>query len=233
MLVLSLFPGADLFGMAFEQCGFCVVRGPDVITGGDICTFHAIANKFDGVIGGPPCQLFSNARNKSTFATFFNLVPEFIRIVQEAKPRWWVMENVPNSPLVEGAVFCRVLDAWHYGAKQHRERRFTSNIDITPYLKRTDALHPDPFPCVTATEYKVAKVNTTDTRRAGRKVGRRLTIEEVNELMGLPRDYATPCLSLPYQYSVRGNGVPLEMGRAIANAIKEYYAHGLHTHLKH
>lgn len=35
-LVLSLFPGADLLGMAFEQEGFCVVQGPDVIFGRDV-----------------------------------------------------------------------------------------------------------------------------------------------------------------------------------------------------
>ena len=34
-LVLSLFPGADLFGEAFEKEGFCVVRGPELILGPD------------------------------------------------------------------------------------------------------------------------------------------------------------------------------------------------------
>jgi len=29
-LVLSLFPGIGLLDMAFEQEGFCVVRGPDL-----------------------------------------------------------------------------------------------------------------------------------------------------------------------------------------------------------
>ena len=38
-LVLSLFPGIDLLGMAFEEEGFTVVRGPDLIWGGDIKRF--------------------------------------------------------------------------------------------------------------------------------------------------------------------------------------------------
>ena len=39
-VVLSLFPGADLLGRAFEQLGFCVVRGPELLLGQDIRDFH-------------------------------------------------------------------------------------------------------------------------------------------------------------------------------------------------
>ena len=34
-LVLSLFPGIGLLDMAFEEEGFTVVRGPDLLWGGD------------------------------------------------------------------------------------------------------------------------------------------------------------------------------------------------------
>src|SRR6266852_4876882 len=61
--VLSLFPGIGLLDMAFEEEGFCVVRGPDLLWGGDIRRFHPPAGKFDGVIGGPPCQMFSRMRH--------------------------------------------------------------------------------------------------------------------------------------------------------------------------
>lgn len=49
-LVLSLFPGADLLGRAFEACGFCVVRGPDIVWGSDVRDFRAPAGRFSGVI---------------------------------------------------------------------------------------------------------------------------------------------------------------------------------------
>lgn len=39
-LVLSLFPGIDLLGRGFEAEGFYVVRGPDLIYGGDIRAFQ-------------------------------------------------------------------------------------------------------------------------------------------------------------------------------------------------
>lgn len=64
-LVLSLFPGIGLLDMAFEAEGFCVVRGPDLLWGGDIKRFHPPAGRFDGVIGGPPCQLRSTCGSSS------------------------------------------------------------------------------------------------------------------------------------------------------------------------
>lgn len=220
-LVLSLFPGADLFGMAFEQEGFCVVRGPDVLLGGDIRKFQAIAGKFDGVIGGPPCQLFSQALNRRNGVTSaVNLIPEFERIVREAKPSWWLMENVPDAPLPR--LDCKwnaVLDAHKYGALQNRRRRFSSNLSLMPLPA---AACEDPFPTVTATECKVSAGSSSYSikARASRKVGRRLTLEEINELMGLPREWQTPALTVEMAYRVRGNGVPIQMGRALAKAIR-------------
>jgi DNA (cytosine-5)-methyltransferase 1 len=55
-LVLSLFPGIGLLDRAFEMEGFCIVRGPDLLWGGDVKTFHPPKGRIDGIIGGPPCQ---------------------------------------------------------------------------------------------------------------------------------------------------------------------------------
>lgn len=102
MLVLSLFPGIGLLDMAFELEGFTVVRGPDVLWGGDVHRFHPPAGKFDGVIGGPPCQSFSSlahlVRANGHEPKFGNLIPEFERCVLEAQPAWFLMENVPAAP---------------------------------------------------------------------------------------------------------------------------------------
>ena len=89
MLVLSVFPGIDLLGLAFEQEGFTVVRGPDPIWGGDVKTFHPPAGRFDGVIGGPPCQIHSRLRFLNPLAgqKHGDLIPEFCRVVAELTAR--------------------------------------------------------------------------------------------------------------------------------------------------
>ena len=52
--------------------------------------------EIDVIIGGPPCQGFSNANRQKTMvlSTNNNLVKEFVRAVREVKPRVFVMENV-------------------------------------------------------------------------------------------------------------------------------------------
>ena len=50
----------------------------------------------DLVIGGPPCQGFSNANRQHTTIISMNnrLVKEYVRAILELKPRAFVMENV-------------------------------------------------------------------------------------------------------------------------------------------
>ena len=95
MLVLSLFPGIGLLDRAFEEEGFCIVRGPDVLWGGDIRRFHPPAGRFNGIIGGPPCQAFSRlahmVRHNGYEPKFGNLIPEYERCVDEGQPDWLLM----------------------------------------------------------------------------------------------------------------------------------------------
>lgn len=123
-LVLSLFPGIGLLDMAFEEAGFCVVRGPDLLWGGDVHRFHPPAGRFDGVIGGPPCQAFSRLRHMNPKAgqKHGNLIPEYERVVAEAAPGWFLMENVSDAPVphVEGyrVDTVPVRDVWVGGGDQ-------------------------------------------------------------------------------------------------------------------
>ena len=81
-LILSLFTGGGLFDIAFKENGFCVVSAGDIITGPEfsIFNFHAPPSKFDGVIGGSPCQQFSklNRNRKPEIGVAF--LHEFRRV---------------------------------------------------------------------------------------------------------------------------------------------------------
>lgn len=157
-LVLSLFPGIGLLDMAFEEEGFTVVRGPDLLWGGDIRTFHPPAGRFDGVIGGPPCQSFSSLANlvraKGHEPRFGDLFPEFARCVREAQPAWFLAENVDTagSRGAADAAFAGLtysiasfqLDNCHLdsgdglGESQERKRRFWFGLrgGVAPDLRR-------------------------------------------------------------------------------------------------
>jgi DNA (cytosine-5)-methyltransferase 1 len=137
LLVLSLFPGIGLLDHAFELEGSCVVRGPDVIWGGDIRSFHPPSGVFAGIIGGPPCQSFSSlaqlVRANGHEPKFGNLIPEFERCVSESQPDWFLMENVPAAPepKIEGyGMTPFMLDNSHlesgdgWGHEQRRIRKF-------------------------------------------------------------------------------------------------------------
>ncbi len=74
---------------------------PTVDVQGDVCAadYAAIREKYgeiDIVIGGPPCQGFSNANRQKNHAISKNnmLVKQYIRAVIELQPKAFVMENV-------------------------------------------------------------------------------------------------------------------------------------------
>ena len=74
---------------------------PGVDVQGDVCVadYNEIRKKYgeiDIVIGGPPCQGFSNANRQKNHAISMNnmLVKQYIRAVIELEPKAFVMENV-------------------------------------------------------------------------------------------------------------------------------------------
>lgn len=74
---------------------------PNVQVRGDVCNadYAEIQNEFgkiDIVIGGPPCQGFSNANRQKNHAISQNnmLVKQYIRAVVELQPKAFIMENV-------------------------------------------------------------------------------------------------------------------------------------------
>lgn len=152
-LVLSIFPGIDLLGMAFEEQGYCVVRGPDLLWGGDIKNFHPPAGAFEGVIGGPPCIGDSKLAALQYGHPGYSLWEEAIRVINEATPEWWVLEAVVRKP----APYVVKLSPRYLGEQQSRRRYFHSNLNLEPYIEVSLFENPIKKLCVIASQRKGAK----------------------------------------------------------------------------
>jgi DNA (cytosine-5)-methyltransferase 1 len=207
--VLSIFPGIDMLGMGFEQAGFCVVRGPDPIFGGDIRAFNPPRGVFDGIIGGPPCQDFSKKRRTPPTGYGTAMIDEYKRVVLAAQPEWWLMENVPEVPDVRipGYSWQRLdLRASEFGMKQNRRRHFQyGHRDAVQLILPRHVTNKATEPCCLASEGKKS------TRRSW---------SDFCELQGLPGGFALPGFTQAGRYRAVGNGVPIPMARALALAIK-------------
>lgn len=237
-LVLSLFPGIDLLGMAFDEFGFTVVRGPDVIFGGDIRRFHPPAGRFDGVIGGPPCQCFSRlahmVRHNGYEPKFGNLIPEFERCVEEASPEWFLMENVPDAP----PAVCRGYVSHEFtfnnrdlGESQNRLRRWTFGTKGSvrrPLLIDIVALNGMPFRSAvvggSSRQNGLGRQTDRKRRRRGRMPFNTKSEDVFRDscaTQGLPADFDLPGWTKEGKCKAIGNGVPLATGRAMARAVIE------------
>lgn len=243
-LVLSIFPGIDILGKAFEEEGYCVVRGPDVLWGGDIKSFHPPVGVFVGIIGGPPCPEFSHLKKlleyKGIKTKHGNLIPEYERVVSEAAPEWFLMENVPLAPTpsVDGyEVFRLKLNNRWLGEIQSRERHFSFGTENGRHLEVQVALfenqnwhyavtgNPRPVPFKYNGAGKLKKITVLaghgPVGRHGDYYAKNLTIEQMCLLQGLPETF---CDEMPFgahgKRQVIGNAVPFPMAKAVARAVK-------------
>lgn len=236
-LVLSLFPGIGLLDRAFEEIGFCVVRGPDLLWGGDVRRFHPPAGRFDGVIGGSPCQRFTRLSaliKHNGYELAPNLVPEFERIVWETQPLWFLHENVRDAPIPAVANYvvdpAIVNNRW-LGEEQSREHRMTFGVrtgsGIRPRLDISAdcaaLLNPRWSPRVLASGGTSGCTGPRRHRKKRTDLHNRLRnksyFEEAKRLQGLQPDFDLPGFTVKAKISALGNAVPLPLGRAVARAV--------------
>ncbi len=220
-LVLSLFPGIGMLDHGFELEGFCVVRGPDLIWGGDVKTFTPPAGVFDGVIGGPPCQSFSSIGNVNRArygdqSVMPDCIPEFSRILTAASPRWWLMENSPRaySPVPGASEF--EFDLQWLDHEQSRRRKFWCSHDLRPHIfgEVPALLAPD-----AGTEPTVSAKEMVDWKGSRQRHGPR-TLAEMLRLQGLPTAWMDhQPWTMEAKKKMVGNGVAIPMARALARAI--------------
>ena len=157
---VDLFCGAGGLAEGFRQAGYHSLGGADIDPDA-VATFAAnfpdaeaicgdlrspgifartlgLAKRADVVIGGPPCQGFSQVRNHSRLIDDpkNSLYREFVRIIEEAGPRAFLMENVTGMDQmgVREQIFedlslrgmyrvrAQVVDAADFGVPQSRKR---------------------------------------------------------------------------------------------------------------
>jgi DNA (cytosine-5)-methyltransferase 1 len=209
-LVLSLFSGIGLLDIGFREAGFCVVSAGDLIFGQDIREFRGISGKFEGIIGGSPCQDFSMARRTPPTGNGLAMLAEFRRVVVECSPEWWLLENVPQVPNmeIEGYQVQRFnLNATECGSVQNRNRRFQFGTKAG-------------FVAIVKREQSTSAVRRCVTASEGKQADRR-GFADFCELQGLPRNFELTEFHTAAKYRAVGNGVNVHVSRVVAAAIWE------------
>ena len=127
------FPQCEVLAKPIEQVSASCIRKAAKLTRED---------KIDLVAGGAPCQGFSLIGQRALDDPRNNLAKEFIRIVNELRPSYFLFENVKGLTIGKHKYFLeeiiqelesigyqmlspwRVLNAKNYGIPQSRERLF-------------------------------------------------------------------------------------------------------------
>lgn len=183
LIAIDLFCGCGGFSYGFQEAGFMMALGIDMWKDATITYKHNFPNaevindditKVDGkdilnklnlgnneidvIIGGPPCQGFSVSGKRMLDDPRNILYKSFVEIVEEIKPKVFVMENVPGLIRLFGGkvkeevledfgklgyeVRVQLLSSDEYGVPQQRKRVFFVGINKNKILNTTEFSFP-------------------------------------------------------------------------------------------
>jgi DNA (cytosine-5)-methyltransferase 1 len=166
MILVDLFTGCGGFSLGAHRAGFAVASAYDIdatltssfaanfpntkLVLADISTvlgagvLAAAGGRVDGIFGGPPCQGFSDIGRRDVNDPRRQLLGHFFRLVNEVRPKFFVMENVKglaysdarevlNDALAQlGGRYAvmgpTLLDAADFGAATKRKRLFVIGV---------------------------------------------------------------------------------------------------------
>ena len=138
MNILSLFDGIACGKLALERAGkrienyyaseiepnaikVAMTNHPDIIQLGDVTKLRTeMLPRIDLLMGGSPCQSISTLGDGSGLEGKSGLFYEYLRIKEEVKPRWFLLENVRGNK------------------KAVAEIRLGENLSLTAHRKRIE-----------------------------------------------------------------------------------------------
>ena len=218
-LILSLCSGIGLLDKAFKEQGFCVVSAGDIILGShyDIRDFAAVKNKFDGIIGGTPCQDFSTLKRdrpglENSYS--YEMILEFKRIVLEANPTWWLLENVAGVPNIEIDGYSHqrldINQSWFEDVTRLRHIQFGHKENKYLQIERN-----------VTNRYEKTVIAPGQIKQSCALANDNRSFKELCKLQGLEDNFDLTSFNVQGKKRAVGNGVPLSIGRALAKAVTE------------
>jgi len=234
MEFIDLFCGCGMFTEGMKQSGHKAVLGIDNwkvacqsyeanhcetlcenILNIDVSTLP----KTELIIGSPPCQKFSLINQKKGNRTEDDtLIKKYIEIIEVLKPRFWIMEEVPRAiHYVPISWQKQILQVNHYGGIHIRKRLYAGKFPLVlaPCIKKHKTATPTNFD-------KLGKLNNPrnfgDKKLIMKYFGRKPTLKETMELMGLTEDYKL-CGSNREKYQQIGNGVYVPLVKTLGEAM--------------
>jgi DNA (cytosine-5)-methyltransferase 3A len=201
MIVLSLFDGISCARVALDRAGIKVNKYyasevdknaikvsqknySDIVQLGDVREITTLPEPIDLLIGGSPCQDLSIAKKdrKGLEGDRSGLFWEYVRILRDIKPTWFILENVASMPKADRDIITRemgvepVMINASLVSAQCRKRLFWTNIpNVTQPVDRgillKDILQPDadvdPSMIVQKELHTTAQTGRNSTKKLG------------------------------------------------------------------
>lgn len=178
---------------------------PNTIQKGNICdlTKADFPENIDLLVGGSPCQGFSLMGRQLNFnddrsKLFF----EFVRLKDELKPKWFILENVVMRQDIQDAISdllgvkpIKINSALFSG--QNRKRLYWTNI---PNVKQKIAQSLASLPQITGKSILTDQTYEIATVRKGKNGSPRQIVKPATDKLG--------CLTASYYKGVNADGRP-------------------------